>query len=189
MPRLQRHHLLLATAIVVGAGFAWLAGKDKESTTDTAFELPEQTPNIYMTDMKLTRYNSAGEALVYIESTDVAIYQELGETLLNQPDITILNNDRNDWKITANRAVLYDNDDVEFFIDVTMVEQTERLATSIVSDYVKATQSGQWVETDLPVEIRQGNSRSNAIGMTADLSDANPIINLIDEVTFYYEPN
>lgn len=192
MARLQRHHLLLVTAIVAGAVFTWFASQDNDSTTQqvSAFELPEQTPNIYMTDIKLTRYNSLGQAEVYIESKDVAVYQSRGETLLSEPDITLLNQAKNDWKITANRAVLYDNDDVEFFTDVTMIEQTTALtATSLSSDYFFVTDSGQWVSTDRAVAVRQANNRSNAIGMTADLSTPSPIINLIDEVTFYYEPN
>lgn len=182
-----RKYLIVAIITIVGAAFIWL-NTNRTPSVRAELELPDETPDVYMTDMDLTRYSADGVPTLKVLASTVATYNESGKSLLSAPVVTLLKDRENDWKITARNAVVYDNEDIEFFYDV-IVTQLNTTPTSIVkSEYMKVTEQGNLVTTDKPVEITQGRQIVNAVGMNVNLGTIDPIIHLEDEVTFFYDP-
>ncbi|TCS37626.1 LPS export ABC transporter periplasmic protein LptC [Reinekea marinisedimentorum] len=182
-----RKYLIVAVITIVGAAFIWL-NSNRGPAVESALELPEEIPDVYMTDMDLTRYSATGVPTLKVLASSVATYNDSGKSILTAPVVTLLKDQENDWKITARNAVVYDNEDIEFFTDVVVTQLNTTPASIVKSEYMKVTEQGNLVTTDKPVEITQGKQIINAVGMNVNLDTISPIIHLENEVTFFYDP-
>jgi LPS export ABC transporter protein LptC len=186
MNLLRRYSIIVAITIL---GAVFIGFNSSSSTAvESLFELPEEIPDVYMTNMDLTRYSATGEPTLKVLASTVATYNDSGTSLLTAPIVTLVKDHENDWRITAQKAVVYDNEDIEFFNDVIVTQLNTTPASIVKSEYMKVTEQGNLVTTEKPVEITQGKQIIDAIGMNVNLDTISPIIHLKNEVTFFYDP-
>jgi LPS export ABC transporter protein LptC len=105
------------------------------------------------------------------------------------PNVTLTEKSEDSWLITAKEALLHENEDIEFKHDVLISQLNSEPPLTITSDFMSVTKQGTLVKTDLPVQIVKGKQVTNAIGMEVKLDTIKPIINLLSDVNFEYDPS
>lgn len=187
MKRFSKYYRWLIVALAV-AIFIWQSQSSSPVTENTDLQLPEEIPDVYMTDMDLIRYSETGEPDLKVTASTVSVYNDSGQTLLSEPDVLLFNSSDNEWKITAVNAIVYENDDIEFFNDVYVQQLNSQPITVLQSDYLKVTEQGNLIVTDHPVQITQGKQIVNAVGMTLNTDTIGTTIHLESEVSLIYDP-
>lgn len=186
MAFLRKYFLIIIVALI-GFVFIWQSNSGKE-VQSASIDLPSNTPDVFMTEMDLIRYSETGEPVQKVLAKTVATYNDTGKSILTLPIVTLLRDQQSNWKITAKEAIVYDNEDIEFFSDVIVTKLNSEPVSVVKSDYMKVTEQGNLVITEEPVEITQGKQIINAVGMKVNLGTISPIIYLKDQVTFSYDP-
>jgi LPS export ABC transporter protein LptC len=151
--------------------------------------LPDNPPDVYMTGMNLTRFNGTGQVEMKTEAESLAVYEADGVSLLAKPRVTLVTDSQDSWLITADEAQLFDNEDIEFKNSVVITQLNSTDPMMLTSEFLSVKNQGELVSTDLPVQIVKGSQVTNAIGMEVKLDTIKPIINLLSDVTFEYDPS
>jgi len=190
MPTVKTAALWASIAVVLVV-FFWLNQSPQQDQEDNenALILPDNPPDIYVTGMNLSRFDEQGNLVMTTLADSLAVYEGDGKSLLTNPDVILSSNSIESWRIQADDAVLYSNEDLEFLNNVRVLQLNSDPATQITSDYLKATQQGNFIETDKPVQIVKGKQSMNAIGMTVNLDTIEPVIHLLSDVSFIYDPS
>lgn len=177
--------------LIIASVAVWFFGFNNSKTIDLAsdLELPDNPPDVYITGMDLTRFNSNGEVAMKTVAASLAVYEEEGISLLSMPKVTLTENNEDRWLITAKEALLHDNEDIEFKHDVLILQLNGEPPLTITIDFMSVTNQGEFINTDLPVQIVKGKQVTNAIGMEVKLDTIKPIINLLSDVNFEYDPS
>lgn len=177
--------------LIAGAGLALFLFYGDPSTPESeliASDLPEDQPDVFMTDMALTQFNEQGTIAMTTLAETMAVYNDSGLTTLTRPRVTLFENDRANWRITANLAKVFDNEDIQFTSNVLAVQTTDTPPIIIASEELTVRQSGTLITSESAVQILQGRQTVNAIGMEVNLQSDDPIIHLLEEVSFSYDP-
>ncbi len=170
--------------------FFWLNNKDTQIIENIAeLELPENPPDVYITGMDLTRFDANGNVVMTTAAETLAIYEQTGESYLSNPLVTLAKDTVQTWQITSRNAVLYKNEDIDFINDVIVLQLDKEPATQMNTEFVKITNQGDLVLTDKPVQFIKGKQSIYAIGMEAKLDTIEPIIHLLSDVSFQYDPS
>ena len=151
--------------------------------------LPVDSPDIYVTGMALTRYDHQGNNIMTVDADTVSIYNNSGQSLLSQPVVVLTVAGQQTWHIRADQALVMANDDIEFRHKVVATQLNAAPATRVGSEFMRVSDQGQRISTDLAVTIVKGRQTVDAIGMTVQLDAPEPVINLLSEVNFVYEPS
>ncbi len=188
---MDRTYRLTLWLIIICAAVLYLWVNNHPGKSDSQVENAEieNTPDLYITDMDLTRYSIDGIANMHTKADTFSYYEEEGEGLLSWPHVILIDDEIETWKIESRRAVIHDNEDIEFFTDVVAKKMDAVPILIVNSDYIKYSNSTNFISTQTPVEITQGKQVVNAIGMTVNLNQTEPVIDLLTEVTFSYEPS
>jgi|TARA_B110000503_G_C7163206_1_gene420638 LPS export ABC transporter protein LptC len=152
-------------------------------------ELPADSPDIYVTGMALTRYDEQGNRVMTVDADTVSVYNSTGQSLLSQPVVVLTNAGQRTWRVNANQALVMANDDIEFSHNVVATQLNGTPATRVGSEFMKVSDRGKLISSDLAVTIVKGTQTVDAIGMTVQLDAPEPVINLLSEVNFVYEPS
>jgi LPS export ABC transporter protein LptC len=177
--------------LVAGAGlalFLFLGDPSSSSTPTEVATLPDDEPDVYMTDMELTRFNEQGTIAMVTYADTMSVYNDTGLTRLTKPRVTLYENEDEQWRITANEANVYENEDIEFASNVIAVQTNDTPPLIIASEELTIRQSGTFITSDTAVQILQGRQTIDAIGMEVDLQSDEPVIHLLEEVSFSYDP-
>lgn len=188
---MERFRSVFIWIVVIGSAaiYFWLdENKQGDPTELSISEVPDASPDAVLTGMNLTRYNSLGVATLNAKAESLAIYNDTGLSFMEQPNVILLNDQEGQWQITSERAVIDDNEDIEFFTNVTTVQLDTTSPVTMTSDYMKILNQGRLVKTDRPVNIIRGAQIIDSLGMTINLETREPIVTLLSEVKFYYEP-
>lgn len=184
----RRNAIFIFIGIIIVA--FWLLRPDSEPVSElSGTELPEDSPDVYITGLDLTRYDVNGIATMTTQAQTMAVYNERGQSVLTKPNVTLFDNSVDTWRITSNTAIVFDNDDVEFQSNVIAVQTTSNPPLIIASDSIRVQDKGTRIRSDLPVQILQGKQAIDAVGMEIELDTIKPIIHLLADVNFNYDPS
>lgn len=181
--------LLWAAALLLAVWLIDLSPGSEEPADTAALALPEDAPDVYITGLELTRYNAEGQPILQTAAESMSVYNAESESRLTEPTIYRLAQNIPTWKITSEQASLFGNDNIEFRRDVVVAQQNVNDPLIVTSEQMRYAQQQQWIETDQPVEVVQGNQRVTAVGMTVNLDTIEPVIQLLSDVDFYYDPS
>lgn len=163
---------------------------DKKTYTATPeVVLPDDSPDIYITEMDTTRFNKAGQPVMRAQGESLAVYNETGKSNIVRPIVTLLSNNIDTWRVTSEKAIISSNEDIEFITDVVAINLQSTPEAVIRTNYLIITRQGELIETELAVEITQGTQILNAVGMEIELNAVEPVIHLKSEVKFHYDPS
>jgi LPS export ABC transporter protein LptC len=182
---------LLLMLLVGLAALLMLMFSDDRMDPEVAnqIELPADSPDIYVTGMALTRYDYQGNRVMTVNADTVSVYNSSGRSLLSQPVVVLTNAGQNIWHVTADQAMVLANDDIEFKHNVVATQLNNAPITQIGSEFMRVSDQDQRISTELAVTIVKSRQTVDAIGMTVQLDAPEPVINLLSEVNFVYEPS
>ena len=160
-----------------------------EPDTASDITLPADSPDIYVTGMALSRYDDQGIRIMTVNADTLAVYNTTGQSLLGQPVVLLRPKDQNSWRVTAEQAIILANDNIEFKQNVVAEQVSSLPATVVRSDVMIISDQGQRISSDLEVNIVKGGQTVDAVGMDVKLNTLEPVIELLSEVTFVYEPS
>lgn len=170
----------------------WLIGfqgaQDPQAPA-SAYVLPEDAPDVYITSLDLTRYNAQGQPTLTTTAKTMSVYEDRGQSLLELPVIHRLDDGTATWQIIADQATLFDNDDIDLSGNVVVTQQNAEPPMLLFSEQMQYTEATQRIVTDLPVQVQQGKQRITSIGLTVNLDTIEPIIQFLSDVDFYYDPS
>jgi LPS export ABC transporter protein LptC len=169
--------------------FFWLNQSNETAQPVSEIELPADSPDVYITGLDLTRYNSDGKVVMTTKAETLSVFESTGLSYMTKPDVVIREQEIDTWRIKAKTATIFDNEDIEFSENVLVVQLTAAPPVIIASDSLKVTRKGQLISTDQAVQIVKGNHSTNAIGMEVKLDTIEPIIQLLSDVRFQYDPS
>jgi len=177
--------VILAAAAVI---YIWL-NNDQDTNIDTTFLfIPDDPPDVFITGMDLTRYGADGAPVLNAKAESLSVYKETKQSLMTRPIVVLSNPEEETWRVTAEKAVIHTNEDIEFISNVLSVQLNATPSVVVASDYMNVTNQGSLIETDKPVRIVKGKQVINAIGMEVKLDTIKPVIHLLSEVSFTYDP-
>lgn len=153
-----------------------------------AIALPADNPDIYIEGLTSTRLNNAGELVLTTEAKTLAVYEQDNISLFQQPIVELYRQQTARWQIRSSEGKLLRGDDIEFINQVEVIQLDATPPIRIYTDYLKVTDDGQRISTDRPVEILKGKQITNAVGMEVKLDTIEPLIKLLSDVSFRYEP-
>ncbi|MFQ3229987.1 LPS export ABC transporter periplasmic protein LptC [Reinekea sp.] len=174
-------------AILAAILYFFLKPEEVQYLPEQSIQLPEDSPDAYMTDVNITRYNEQGIAVLYAQGESLAMYENPQRSQFNQPTIHLVENGTLTWKITANTANIDENDIIEFHENVIATQLSATPALILVTEFLSINNELQTIETDLPVQLTQGSQRVNAIGMDAQMDTMGSNIHFQSEVSFVYD--
>lgn len=177
--------------LVIAGVAVWLISLKQSPTEQVASSLPnipENTPDIYIEGLDSSRMNSAGELVLTTQAHSLAVYEQENISLFEQPTVQLYQEQNPRWQITSQSAQLMAEDDIEFLRDVEVIQLNANTPISIFTDYLLVTEQGQRISTDQPVKILKGQQVTNAVGMEVKLDTIEPLINLLSDVSFIYDP-
>ena len=119
----------------------------------------------------------------------MAVYEERGENILTQPEVKLVEDGETNWTISSRHATVFSNDDIVFSEDVIAVNNRLSPPLIVATEFMKVTNKGELISTDVPVQIIQGKQTMNAVGMEVKLDTIEPVINLLSDVSFQYDPS
>jgi LPS export ABC transporter protein LptC len=183
----SRSFLPIFIAFLAAILYLLLKPDDVQFQPEQSIQLPEDSPNVYMTDVDITRYNDQGVAVLYAQGESLAMYEKPQRSQFNQPTIHLVENGALTWKITANTAYIDENDIIEFHQNVIATQLTDTPPLILVTEFLSINNALQTIETDLPVQLTQGSQRVNAIGMDAKMDTMGSNIHFQSEVSFVYD--
>ncbi|WP_287419754.1 LPS export ABC transporter periplasmic protein LptC [Reinekea sp.] len=168
-----------------------LMSSDERMTAEVTYQitLPADSPDIYVTGMALTRYDKLGSKVMTVDADTVSVYNSSGQSLLSQPVVILTDAGQKTWHIRADQALVMANDDMEFRHNVVATQLNGTPATRVGSEFMRVSDQGQLISTDLAVTIVKGRQTVDAVGMAVQLDAPEPVINLLSEVNFVYEPS
>ena len=169
--------------------FFWLNNKTETFDDFVDLALPDDPPDVFITAMNLTRFDTNGNIAMTTEADTLAVYEASGESLLTNAKVILSNASVATWQITAEHAVLHKNEDIEFSNNVVTLQLNDTPSTQINTEYMMVTNNGKLVKTDKAVFITKGKQSINAIGMEVKLDTIEPIIHLLSDVSFKYDPS
>lgn len=186
MPRL-RTALPIATALLVLAAIIWWRPTDAPPSFNTALELPDDPPDLFIRTFQQTRYDTSGQPSLYTVASSFAYYQESGNSEVTVPMVRLIRDNGPDWTIRSQIATLFDNGDVIFKDAVRVQELNEFARWELATNWLQVTQNGDFVSTPEPVRLTQGPQVATGVGFNADLTTDDPVLTLQSEVAIYYE--
>ncbi|WP_320827402.1 LPS export ABC transporter periplasmic protein LptC [Reinekea sp.] len=160
-----------------------------DSITASDIDLPADSPDIYVTGLALARYDEQGIEIMTVNANSLAVYNSIGQSLMSQPVVVLSQQGQTTWRVTADQAIILANDDIEFRHNVVAVQVSSVPATVVRSDVMQVSDQGKRIRSDLAVNIVKGGQTVDAIGMDVKLDTLEPVIELLSEVTFVYEPS
>lgn len=181
--------LLWALALAVLALVIWWQPVDREPATVDRLVLPENPPDLFIQRLNQTRFDETGQPVMRTRADTLAYYEADEESLITEPVVNLLNEDRPDWRIVSRVATLYNNGDTVFEQDVVVREQTGEMPSVLETDWLKVEREGAFVTTPRPVKLTQGPQIATGVGMDAELAGDDPVITLKSEVAIRYEAN
>ncbi|WP_320826764.1 LPS export ABC transporter periplasmic protein LptC [Reinekea sp.] len=160
-----------------------------DADTTSEIDIPTDLPDIYVTGMVLNRYDDQGIINMTVNADTLAQYNISDQSLLGRVVVVLSQQGQTTWQVTADEATILANDDIEFRHNVVAVQASNEPATVLRTDAMKVSDQGQRMTSDLAVNIVKGGQTVDAIGMDVKLDDLEPVIELLSEVTFVYEPS
>lgn len=178
--------------IIVAVAIAGYFVIQPESTTDqleAENTLPDDNPDIFITGLDLTRFGPSGDIILKTLADTMAVYDERGESILTEPKVSLIENGEASWIISSQKATVFSNDDIEFTSDVVATNNQLQPPLVVETQYMKVTQKGELISTDVAVQIVQGKQTMSAVGMQVKLDTIEPVIQLLSDVSFQYDPS
>jgi len=177
--------LLRLSIFLIVAGIAWWSTMD-------IFDSPDQIQQargkhfikLFMNEFEMTAMDENGKPAYRINGEHFEQYENSDDATITQPIIFLLDTD-NRWKITADQAIVNNTKNTVLLTDNVLIHQQgiEPSITIRTQNLLIHTQK-QTAQTEAPVEITQGNSRVNSIGMI--YNNKNSELELSSNVSGYY---
>lgn len=170
----------------------WLIDLTPEGASpleETTLNLPDDSPDVYITGLQLTQFNAQGQKVMMTEAESMSVYNDSDLSRLETPLIQQLDGQQVAWRITAQEALLFSNEDIELINDVLILQQNVPSPIQVSSEWMRYAQATEIIETDRPVEVIQGPQTVTAVGMSVNLGTIEPVIQLLSDVNFYYDPS
>lgn len=161
---------------------------DIPNPSEGVLSLPADTPDIFVTGVNLTRFDRAGQLQLSLIGESLALYNDRDETFVNQPDVTLYNDQQANWRITSAVATLFGAEQALFEGDVVATELERSTTAQLFSEAMTINPTEQTLSSDVFVRLSQGPNTATAIGMTAKVDTMGSTIHLLSEVTFSYDP-
>ncbi len=121
---------------------------------------------IFMNDFKITALNSFGKADYTLTGERLERYNNSNNAIITQPVFNFLQ-ENSRWLITADKATVNEKRNLITLTDnVVMQQQQKPQAILIRSELMYINTAQQTAYTRTAVDIRQGQSRIQSIGMT-----------------------
>lgn len=178
----------ISIALIAAILYFFLRPDNTQLQPEQSIQLPEDSPNVYMTDVDITRYNAQGVAILYAQGDSLAMYENPQRSQFDNPIIHLVENGSITWEITANVAYIDENDIMEFHQNVVATQVSSSPSLVLETEFLSVNNALQTIETNLPVQLTQGRQRVNAIGMDAKRATMGSNIHFQSEVSFVYEP-
>ena len=140
---------------------------------------------VFMNDFELTRMDELGQPRYTLQGDHLEKYKQKDITQITEPVLHILQ--ENQWRLSANTALLDDtNETVEFIDDVVMQQLETEPAVTVHTQRIVIDTRSQVAQTDSPVKVIQGESEINSVGMI--YNNRTNVLELLSRVQGYFQP-
>lgn len=173
--------------LTVTSAILWLALTGSNQTTDTVVVDTVEQADIHITDFTLSRYDQNGDLVMTMTADQLENYAQKAETFITRPDIELIQQGTTNWHIRSAHAVIDENDDLKFESNVEATMTDVEVPVVVTTNSLWVINDASLMRTDDSILIVQGNHQATAIGMLSDLTEPQPIIDLLSDVNFYYE--
>jgi len=181
MKRLISLVVFVAVAII-----AWLSTSRYFEDGNLSPEQSKRYVEIFMNEFEMIAMNESGVPAYRLNGTHLERYNDSDDTRIEQPVINMLEPDKQ-WTVTADFALLNDKKNtIQLNDNVVMQQQNIEPAVTIRTHSMLIYTKTQIAQTDVQVEITQGNSQLTSTGMIYNNKTSE--LELTSSVNGYYLP-
>jgi lipopolysaccharide export system protein LptC len=147
----------------------------------------KQYAEIFMNEFEMTAMNENGQPGYILNGARLQRNAGSDDTEIQQPIFQLLQ-ENNQWKVTADQAIVNDkNETIQLKNNVIMQQQNVEPAVTIHTQYLLIHTKTQIAQTQALVDLTQGNSRLRSNGMV--FNNITSELKLSSNVNGYYLPH
>jgi len=161
--------LSLSVVIFFALITLWLQDAFKE-TPLVPEQKPKHFPDYFMEDFSVTQMNEQGIPAYVFQAKRLQHYSDNNTSEVTAPHIEI-HDQRGNWSIVADRAVVFGNTDIIHLYDQVKIrrEKTpQQTGLAIDTSYLQIDTQNKIAETDKPAHISTGTLELDTRGMVFD---------------------
>ena len=159
-------YILIILLLVASWWFQNLLDRKPELITRDKIRLADY----YLEDFKLTAHNKQGNISYTLKAKRLDHFENEALAEIKEVHAEVYNQDAN-WRITANKANLFQNDNkIEFYgnVEVTREKQSDRPDFSLKTDEITLLTKKEIMETSSPVTVQNGKNILKSKGLSYD---------------------
>lgn len=159
----RRLLLLLGIALLVIAT-SWLSQQQSEpGKIDNA---GKQLPDYFIKTFNSTMTDPQGQTNQRLNATTLYHYPDNDLTTLEQPDITVTNEDGSQWHATADSGEMYGGEERSLLLrDNVVLHKLGEDKVTLNTQWLRIESERRYAETDAPVTIDSATGRIEGIGL------------------------
>lgn len=165
--------LLVLVALAAAAAASWWWSRLQEVPEQTRVEAPASRPDYYLTGFEVVEMNEAGQVDHRLSADDLYHYPDSATSTMTRPHLIVYEDGRAAWDIQAVRGTGSERErliNLQGAVAVRYSGVTPQDEVRMYTDELDVWPDSKQAETRAPVRIEDRTGVTRAVGMTADLT-------------------
>ena len=187
---MSRLRVLLALLIVLAAVMSWQMVEQEEPVSQAARPSGPRQIDYYVTGLDLTRMTLAGKPAHRLQAANLHHYTDDETTELQQPHLTVFQDDAPPWEVDSERAWLSPDGSLVLLSGEVLIERegdADNRPMRILTRELRVQPEQDYAETDEKVRVESESDWLVAVGMQAWLRPPSRL-KFLSQVKGYHVP-